>query len=312
MQLYKSRGFGEFFQDTFAFIRQNGGHFFKQYFVINGLFIIILMILSHYFTKFYSDLLFSSIITENTSSFETFMNENFGLFIILCIVFIVFGLVASTISYGFVPIYLNLYTENGAKNFHTQELIAAYKKHIGQLFTFVFCSILIAIPILIFAGLLTFVLAITIIGLLVLPLVVGMISLFYQGSLMEYLQQKRGIWDSFGYNWKLMSSKFWASVGCVGLFFLISYIVQYVIALIPSLSLFMDVITDSQSGVFEPYEPDPFSSALSMIYFIITFLITSVLNAIVQINQGVIYYSLKEDNENINTKSDIDLIGTSE
>ena len=109
-----------------------------------------------------------------------------------------------------------------------------------------------------------------------------------------------------------MSSKFWAAVGCVGLFFLMNYLVQYVIALVPSLSYFMDVITETESGVLDPFEPDPFSSALTMLYFVITFIISSVLNAIVQINQGVIFYSLKEDNEHINTKSDIDLIGTSE
>jgi hypothetical protein len=46
--------------------------------------------------------------------------------------------------------------------------------------------------------------------------------------------------------------------------------------------------------------------------FLLTFLVSSILNVIVQINQGVVFYSLKEDNENINTKSDIDLIGSSE
>lgn len=312
MQLYKSRGFGEFFQDTFAFIKQNGSHFFKHFFIVNGIFIIILMVFSHYFSKFYSDLLFSNLISEEQSSFESFMNENFGLFILICIIFVVVGLLASTISYAFVPIYLKLYNEHGSKNFGTNDIVNTYKAHIGQLITFVLCGILIAIPIAIFVGLLAFVLAVTIIGLIALPLVIGTVSLFYQGSLMEYLEQKRGIWESFSYNWKLMSSKFWASVGCVGLFFLMNYIVQYVIALVPSLSYFMDVITDSRSSTFEPYDPDPFSNALTILYFIITFIITSVLNAIVQINQGVIFYSLKEDNEHINTKSDIDLIGTSE
>lgn len=312
MQLYKSRGFGEFFQDTFAFIKQNGSHFFKHFFIVNGLFIIILMVLSHYFSKFYSDLLFSSILTEQQSTFESFMNENFGLFILICFLFVIVGLLASMISYSFVPIYLSLYVEKGSKNFQTNDLVNAYKKYFGQLIVFVLCGIVIMIPIAIFVGLLAFVLAITIIGLLVLPVVIGAVSLFYQGSLMEYLERKRGIWDSFGYNWKLMSSKFWAAVGCVGLFFLMNYIVQYVIALIPSLSYFMDVITETQSNTIDPFEPDPFSSVLGIVVFIITFIISSILNAIVQINQGVIFYSLKEDNEHINTKSDIDLIGTSE
>jgi hypothetical protein len=46
--------------------------------------------------------------------------------------------------------------------------------------------------------------------------------------------------------------------------------------------------------------------------FLLTFLVSSVLNVILQLNQGVVYYSLKEDIENINTRSDIDLIGSGE
>ena len=45
MQLYKSRGFGEYFQDTFAFLKQNGKHLFKHFFIINGIFLLILMVI---------------------------------------------------------------------------------------------------------------------------------------------------------------------------------------------------------------------------------------------------------------------------
>ena len=46
--------------------------------------------------------------------------------------------------------------------------------------------------------------------------------------------------------------------------------------------------------------------------FLLTFLVSSILNVIVQLNQGIVFYSLKEDNENINTKSVIDQIGSGE
>jgi hypothetical protein len=53
-------------------------------------------------------------------------------------------------------------------------------------------------------------------------------------------------------------------------------------------------------------------TVMMLAIFLLTFLVSSILNVVVQLNQGIVYYSLKEDNENINTKSDIDLIGSGE
>ena len=49
-----------------------------------------------------------------------------------------------------------------------------------------------------------------------------------------------------------------------------------------------------------------------LVVFFITFIVGTILNDITQLNQGIVFYSLKEDNENINTKSVIDQIGSGE
>ena len=49
-----------------------------------------------------------------------------------------------------------------------------------------------------------------------------------------------------------------------------------------------------------------------LLVFFLSFLIGAILGSIVQLNQGIVFYSLKEQNENINTKSIIDQIGSSE
>jgi len=313
MQLYKSRGFGEYFQDTFAFIKQNGKHLFKHFFIINGIFLLILMVMGYFFSKFYTEVIFGGLVNNNPNVLDEYMNQNAGLFFLLLVVFIIVALFAGIISYAFVPIYLKLYCERDGKNFNATDLINAYKANIGKIFIFLICGILLALPLLIFIGLLAFILTITIIGILGLPLVIGGLSLFYQGTLMEYLNNKKGVWESFGYSWKLMSSKFWAAIGCVGLFFLMSYIVQNVVALVPYFIFIIDMVADIQPGVNpNPEELGKSMMVLMLAIFMLTFLVSSFLNVIVQLNQGVVFYSLKEENENINTKSDIDLIGASE
>ena len=164
------------------------------------------------------------------------------------------------------------------------------------------------------AGIVSFILAITIIGIFLLPLVIGALSLLYQSTLMEYLENKKGIWASFGYAWSLMTSKFWPAIGCVGIFFAMSYITQYIVAIIPYIFGMIDLFTGIESSGVNP-NPNDVGKTMTVIMvavFLLTFLVSSILNVIVQINQGVVFYSLKEDNENINTKSDIDLIGAGE
>ena len=313
MQLYKSRGFGEFFQDTFTFLRQNGKHFFKHFLIVNGLFLLILMAMGYFFSKIYTDVIFGGMITGNQNGVDSFMNQNSGYFLLLFMIFLIVGLFAAAMTYSFVPIYLKLYTEKDGKQFSASDLIKAYKSYIGKIFVFIICGIIVAIPLFLLVGLVTFILTITIIGMLLLPIVFGAVSLYYQGTLMEYLNDKKGIWESFSYSWKLMSSKFWPAIGCVGIFYLMSYIAQNVVILIPYLLYIVDMITNIETG--SQANTEEIGKSLMMFMLIILFLTFTVvifLNLIVQLNQGVIFYSLKEDIENINTKSDIDLIGTSE
>jgi len=314
MQLYKSRGFSEFFQDTFTFLKQNGKHYFKHFFIINGIFLLILMVIGYFISKFYSEFLFSGILqSENSNTvLDNYMNENFGVFVLLIIVFVVFGLIAGLISYSYTAIYLKLYTENDGKNFDTQQIIKVYKQNIGNLFVFLICGIILGIPLLIVLGIGAFVLMITIIGILLIPILLGAFTLFYNMTLMEYLQQKRGIWDSFGYAWTLMTKKFWAAVGSVGIFYLMAYVAQNVVTIIPYLFFIGSMFTPVPEGNTNPQEIAASFMVLMMVIFFITFIVGTILNNITQLNQGIVFYSLKEDNENINTKSVIDQIGSGE
>ena len=312
MELYKSRGFSDYFQDTFLFLKQNGKHFFASYFVVNGIFLLLLAIIGYFFTKFYTEFIFGGLLEGNNSTtiLDQYMNENLGLFIIMLFIFIIVALVAGVVSFAFPAIYLKLYIEKEGTNFDTKDIINTYKTNVGKLFVFVVCSILIAIPLLFVFIISGFVLMITIIGILALPLLLAAFMLFYNMTLMEYLENKKDIWTSFGYSWKLLISKFWASVGCVGLFYVMSYVIQNIITLIPYLfgmaSIFTNMENTNQEDIGNTM------MIVMLLVFFLSFLLGAILGNIVQLNQGIVFYSLKEQNENINTKSIIDQIGSGE
>ncbi|TXG39134.1 hypothetical protein [Seonamhaeicola maritimus] len=311
MQLYKSRGFSEFFQDTFGFLKQNGKHFFKHYFIINGIFLLILMTFGYFFTKFYSELIFGGVLQgKSTNVLDEYINENAGWFVVLLLLFLLVALISAIISYAYTPIYLKLYAEKGGKNFETKDLVDSYKNIIGKLIIYLVCCILLGIPLIIVFAICGFILAITIVGILALPLLVGAFMLLYTMALMEYLEDKKGIWESFGYSWNLLTSKFWAAVGSVGIFYLISYIAQNVISLIPYVFGMASLFTTIDQGAPTEEELGATMMIIMLLVFFLTFIVSATLGTIVQLNQGIIFYSLKEDKENINTKDIIDQIGS--
>ena len=169
-------------------------------------------------------------------------------------------------------------------------------------------GIVLMIPIAI-AG---FLLVITIIGIFLLPLLIGLVMLLYTGTLIEYLEGKKGFFDCFGYAWKLITTKFWAAVGCVGIFYFMSYVVQQIVTLIPYIFGMASMFTTIEDGNNNPTQMMDSMSVVMMVVFFVSFIVGTILGTIVNLNQGIVIYSLKEENENINTISDIDLIGSGE
>lgn len=313
MELYKSRGFSAFFQDTFAFIKENGKHFFREYFIVNGIFLLVLAVLGYFFTKFYSEFIFGGVLNnKSTSVFDDYINDNLVLFLAMFVVFMLVALVAGVVSYAFPFIYLKLYSHKGGTNFETRDILNSYKENVGKLVTYVLCSMAIAIPMLIVFLIGAFILAITIVGIMALPLLGGAFMLFYGMTLMEYLEGEKGIWDCFSYAFDLIKLKFWAAVGSVGMFYFIVYIIQNIISMVPYVFGMASVFTTVQEG---SSNSDDFGSTMTIVMlfvFFLTFFTGTVLGNVVQLNQGIVFYSLKEEKENIKTKSVIDQIGSGE
>ncbi|WP_299892107.1 hypothetical protein [uncultured Lacinutrix sp.] len=316
MQLYQNRGFNEFFQDTFTFLKLNGKHYFKHYFIINGALLLILAVLTYYMSKFYTDTVYGNLLggvgVNNSNPFEDYMNENFGMFFLIMLGIIIMFMILGIVSYAYTPIYFKLYEKNNNTSFSTKDIIDMYKKHSGKLVLFIVFGILLAIPVGIAFGIGMMLLAITIIGILAIPLLVGFLAGLYNMTLLEYLDGKRNFWDSFGYAWTLITSKFWHAVGCMGIFYLITYIVQLGLSVFQSAFSTASILTGIESNNLSVEEQSLGMTVFLLFIFFITFLVSMTMSIINQTNQSIVYYGLKEEKENVNTTSVIDQIGNSE
>ena len=277
MQLLKQRDFSSFFSDTFRFIKENGTHFFVNYFIINGVFLLISMAKSYY-----------------TGQGEV-------LPVMFEILYVLFAIFFGTLNWTFVTIYMILYNERGL-DFDYKDVLEYYKQNIGKIVVFMLVSIILIIPIAIVFYIALILVVITIVGpfLLYAALIIWFALAFY-----EYLYTNKGVFDCFGYAWRLFTKKFWATTGSTALLYVIIFII-YGLAL---------TLTGVFSSLFEMNASDPegsvlaiqraFSTPLNLV--VLTFL--SVLMVLIQISQGIIYFSQKEQLENISTNHGIDEIG---
>ncbi len=304
MKLLKRRDFSAQFNDTFSFLRLNGKHYFKNYLIVNGIQLLFMLLIIYFFiSSFYS---LSTFNTGSSSAiFEDYIKNNFGLFIVVMTVFVIVAILFAIVQYSYTPIYLLLYNEKGGANFTAKDIFhQIFKVKLGKIIIFFLVSLLIAIPTAIVGVIAGAILLITIVGIFFL---IAAIAMWYNNALMEYLSSDKGVFDCFGYSFELVKINFWTNTGAVGLFILLTGVVNVGISVVTTMLtslISFNTIEASEKGV------------IAMISMVASFVIAKIISIFLQIvNQlaiNVVYFSAKEENENISGLSEIDKIGLGE
>ncbi|WP_298424488.1 hypothetical protein [uncultured Kordia sp.] len=311
-QLYKSRDFSAYFHDTFTFLKQNGRHFFRNFFIVNGVFILIIITISYYAFKFYQDIVINNIIVNNDpNAISNYFDQNLGSIIIFGSLALLILIIVSILNYAYVPIYFKLFEKHQGQNFDSKEIFDELKNNIDKLIIYILVSIPVGLVTMIAATIISLILAVTIIGIPFILLVIAVFSMFLHAALMEYLNTDKGIFECYGYGLNMCFQKFFPAMGTIALFLIIVSVFSTAISIV-------QFIITSILGITTLEDPNGFQTAIDSwsLQFVILFvlqMLSYVLNlltsAVIQMNQGIIYYSLKEEKENIHTKSTIDEIG---
>ena len=312
-ELYKKRDLSANFSDTTAFFKTFGKHYFKNYLVINGMFLMILVVLIYFISKVYMELLFSGIsnVQNNPNYLMAYFNNNISLIIGSFAITFLLIVILSMLNISFPVIYLKLFEKNNSDNFETLEIINGLKANIGKMIVFFLGSIFIILP-----------LAIIVFGLLILLcfILIGIPLLFIVGSAFiswitlsyyEYIQKDVGYFRALVNGFTLVKQQFWTTVGTTFLMLMLVQIIQGFITMIPYVISMIWMFTSSSTPGWNS-QTDTFSTMGILLAVIMVFsvLLSYIFNNFILVNQGLIYYSLQEEKENNSTKSQIDLIGT--
>lgn len=313
-ELYKKRDLSANFSDTTTFFKTFGKHYFKNYFIINGIFLMVLVVLIYFISKVYMEVLFSGMsnMRNNPNYLMDYFNNNMALIAGGFIITFLFIVILSMLNISFPVIYLKLLEKTNGNAFSTQEIMSGLKANIGKMIVFVLGSLFIIMPLaFIVFGLLAF-LCLILIGIPLLFIVGSAFIAWITLSYYEYILKDVGYFTALSNGFGLVKQQFWTIVGTTFLMLMLVQIIQAFITMIPYVLSLIWMFVSTQNLQEPASRTDTFSTMgiLMAVIMVFSVLLSYIFNNFILVNQGLIYYGLQEEKENNSTKSQIDLIGT--
>lgn len=311
-ELFIKRDFSAFVGDTFTFFKIEGKNYFKNYFIINGGLLLLLLVLLYFFIRFFYDGFYTSIATiDNSNPFAELFYTNQPLFIGLTCLFVVLIILVSIINYLYPVVYLHLLVQK--TEITTQILLTEIKRKIGKTVLFGILSFATFLPISVVLSMLLLALVMIIIGipiaLLFFPALFSWIALSYysyiSNSSTSFLS---GLKQSF----YMLKKNFFAIIGSTFIMYIINQVIISIVVGIPYVISVLGVFINPEAVQENPEEQMLFFTIILSIIMIISILVSYILQNIILINQGIIYYSSLEEVNNVSSNTEIDLIGTDE
>lgn len=311
--LFKKRNFSDYLNDSFDFFKKGGKHYFKNYFTVMGVFLLIISVCIYFICKIYFEFIFSQIRGNTNvpdySYLTNFIDGNFGLLILGGILFTVGTLFLTLINFSFPIIYLEEYEKNGGPNFSSKELFSNLKSKFGKLILFFILSLFLITPIVLILSFILVLLSFIIIGIplfiIAIPTIFSILSL----TLYNYLNSNDGYFGSLGKAFQYIFKQYWSTIGSTMIIYIIIQIAITVFSMIPYIIATTLLVTTLEIG---PSNTETFSilGITMTILFVIVTLCHYIFNNLLMINQGLIYYSRREHIENKSSFTEIENIGS--
>ena len=311
--LFKKRTFSDMLSDSFNFFKLEGKHFFKNYFIVNGIFLLLLIALSYFLFKVYFEALSSSFSPSGNSNYnfaEELFDNNMPLIVGGAIFFGILMLFITLINFAYPVIYLKLYEKNNGNSFEIKDIVSELKSKFGKMFLFFLLSFVTIFPLIVILMTVLVLLSFVLIGIPLLiisfPLLFSLMSL----SLYEYLNNDNGFFQAIGKAINYIFKHFWAILGSTIIIYVIIQTVMTILSMVPyfigMISIFSSI---DENGLNNEQEAFSALGILMTIVFIISVLANYIFHNLLMINQGMIYYSIREEMEHKSSYSDIDSIG---
>lgn len=319
MQLYKKRDFGTFISDSFAFFKQYGKNYFKNFILLNGLLLILMVIVIVLGFREFFGALVGSNISGQSYYLEQYLTDNLGMFVGLGIFLFILSTALMTINLLFPVFYMKRIAE-GKTVIKTDDILTDFKSNIRKVFILYAGLTLLVMPGATVLFGITYILVFLIIGIALMLFLLP--NLFNTVTFLcyDYFNGKRGFFESLSYAIRSQFSypngresspywKYWGSTLIMGLLF---YVVSSIFTAVPMIIYIVKLSTTAPDGNFEQ---NPMAGNFGIVFFVIygiSSLVSTLLMNVLYINSGMMYYDSRTDLHQKVELAEIETIGNNE
>lgn len=319
MQFYKKRDFGTFISDSLNFFKLYGKNYFKNYILLNGLLLILMVVIIIFGFKEFFGALFGSNISGQSYYFEQFFENNLGLFIIAGILLFLLSSFLMTINLLFPVFYMKRIAE-GNTEIKTDDIVSDFKRNGKKIISLYLGLTFLVMPVAIVLFGFSYLLVLIFIGIILMLFVAPTLLNVITFLCYDYFNGNRGFFESLSYAVRSQFSypngresspywKYWGSTIILGVLF---YIVSSIFSAIPFILFYVKLTTTTSDANFEQ---NPFGGNFGILFFVIygiSTLVSSLLMNILYINSGLMYYDSRTDLHQKVELAEIETIGINE
>ncbi len=300
MRLLKTRSFGDYFSDTFQFFKENFSGLILNFLKLQGILFVIIIVAMYFHMDNIMNQLGGDMYNMDTYP-PDFSSISILLPILTCLIV---GIISTVISANYIPIYMELYRAK-QKDISFNDILEKFKEHSKRMILLTLVLILLFIPIYIFFAITLFISMFTIVGwILVIAFYISYFSQIWYYS--HYYQSSS--FQTLSETFNLYKDNFFKTTGATSLLIAMFTIAYYIL-----LACVMLFASDDYSS--EAISADPFNILFNnmVIYMVILQPILlvggSIVSLLIQIQQGMIFYSRVNDIDQISEHEEIDSIG---
>ena len=318
MQFYKKRDFGALISDTFNFVKLYGKNYFKNYFVINGLLLILMAVLVFFGFKNFFSLIFEGIGGNSASIGRYFLENIMQIIFTFLFIFLVFIMI-SVVNYSYPVLYLKRLTETGNKNIAVDEIMSDMKKNIGKIFKLFIGFVFIIIPLYLAVYGLSYTVTYRIQGLYFLlfvfltPVMTNVVNFL----IYDYFNRGKGFFSSlsyairsqFSYQQYNQKSPFWKYWGTTMILYILQQVVAYALAFI---LVFIIILSLGLSLNMSSAETFDITLVLTVMAYPLIIIISLIMSNFISLCSGFMYYDSRTDLHRVMDLTEIDSIGRDE
>lgn len=319
MQFYKKRDFGTFISDSFTFFRLYGKSYFKNFILLNGLLLILMVITMVFGFKEFFGAIFGSNISGQGNYLEQYLEDNIWMFVLIGIFLFILSTALMTVNFLFPVFYLKRISE-GEINIKTDDILGDFKKNGKKVFTMYFGLTFLVMPIATILFGFSYLLVLIFIGLVIILFVAPTLFNVITFLCYDYFNKDRGFFESLSYAVRTQfsyqngreNSPYWKYWGSTTILLFLFYIISGVFSVVPMIIYFITLTTTTSDAYFEQ---NPLEGAFGILIFFIygiSTLVSFLLMNILYVNSGLMYYDSRTDLHQKVELAEIETIGINE